>query len=171
MAAGLMALAIVAVFSIPQIEFVIVREGQKEYHRPGCPVVRDGKGVLAMSRGEAEAKQMKPHADCDPANPRNAGQAQGGGPVPAKPVYVFTDSTSYYHREKCPKLKNGAKRVSLDAAARKHWPCRTCKPPIRPRKSKMGNGKWEMGKTPDWGALPSTISHLPFPAFRKSRVR
>jgi hypothetical protein len=36
-----------------QSEMVIVKEGTKEYHRAGCEVIRDGKGVLAMTRAQA----------------------------------------------------------------------------------------------------------------------
>lgn len=112
-----------------QRELVIVREGGKQYHRPGCPLVRDGKGVVVLSRGGAEARQMKPHPECDPSDPRNAVDAA----PPAAPVYVYTDRSKYYHREKCAKLGAEAKRVTVEEAAKKLWPCGVCKPPRRPR--------------------------------------
>jgi hypothetical protein len=43
----------------------------------------------------------------------------------------------YYHRDKCAKLSAKTKRVTVTEAAKlKHWPCPTCKPPIRPRPGK-----------------------------------
>ena len=126
----LVLLMLVAVsFARPQ-ELVIVRDGGKDYHRPACALIRDGKNVLAMSKGEAEGKGLVPHADCDPANPKNDPNRA------AAPVYVFVDGGAYYHREKCEKLKRDAQqRVTLDTAGKKQWPCRTCKPPIRARKT------------------------------------
>ena len=121
--------ALVALAPIVQ-ELVLVREGDKQYHRPGCAVVRDGEGVLAMSRGQAESRELKPHPDCDPANPRNTSPGQ----APAPAVHVYLDKSAFYHREKCAKLGAEPKRVTLDEAAKKHWPCRVCKPPIRARK-------------------------------------
>jgi hypothetical protein len=121
--------ALLATTSSAQPELVIVREGGKQYHRPGCPLIRDGKGVLALSRGEAEARQLKPHPECDPSDPRNTIDAAR----PTAPVYVYTDRSKYYHREKCAKLGADAKRVTVEEAAKKLWPCGVCKPPKRPR--------------------------------------
>ena len=106
-----------------QSELVIVIQSARQYHRPGCPLVRAGKDVLAMQRGQAEQRGYKSHSECDPSY------------VPPPPsVYVDAEG-KHYHREKCEKLGKGPKRVLLEEAARKHWPCRTCKPPIRARKS------------------------------------
>jgi hypothetical protein len=121
--------ALLATFPSAQREFVIVREGGKQYHRPGCPLIRDGKGVLAISRGEAEARQLKPHPECDPSDPRNTLDAAR----PTGPVYVYTDGSKYYHRDKCAKLGADAKRLTVQEAAKKLWPCGVCKPPKRPR--------------------------------------
>ena len=44
-------------------KLVIVKEGTKEYHRPWCPVIRDGAGVLALSVGQAEAPGGPPTSD------------------------------------------------------------------------------------------------------------
>lgn len=105
-------------------ELVITREAAKEYHRPGCPVVAGAKDVLLMPRGQAEARGMKPHRECDPAYV----------PPPEKPATVFIDGSKFYHREKCAKLGKSPRSITVnDAAARKLWPCRTCKPPIRKR--------------------------------------
>ena len=113
--------------SLVQSELVVVREGDKQYHRPGCAMIRDGKDVAVMARGEAEVRQLKPHPDCDPS------RSTQDAPAPA--VYVFLDDTTYYHREKCARLGPKPRRVSLEDAAKKYWPCKVCKPPIRARKS------------------------------------
>jgi hypothetical protein len=121
-----------------QGELVIVKEGAKEYHRPACPVIRDGKDVMAMTRAQAESRGYKAHAACDPADPAaTAGTAapstsapRGKPPVPVF-VYVSPGDTKY-HRETCRKL--GAERRKLtveEAATTRHWPCPVCKPPIR----------------------------------------
>ena len=109
-------------------EMVIIREGGREYHWPGCPVVRDAKDVLAMTRAQANGRGLKPHADCDPSQTPGEGAA-------AKPIFVFLDEGKFYHREKCARLGPSPRKVNVNEAARKHWPCRTCKPPIRPRNS------------------------------------
>jgi hypothetical protein len=121
-------LAVVLLAAVPsaQDELVIAIAGSKEYHRPHCDLVRKGGELLALTVGQANGRGLKPHADCDPSKHPPPG-------APAKPVHVFLDDTKYYHREKCSKLGASPKRVTLDEAAKKHWPCRTCKPPIRPR--------------------------------------
>ena len=125
----LLFVAFAATSSGAQPELVIVREGGKQYHRPVCALIRDGKNVLAMSRAEADERQLKPHPECDPSNPRNSMDTAR----PAAPVYVFTDSSKYYHRETCAKLGADKKRVTVEQASKKQWPCGVCKPPIRPR--------------------------------------
>lgn len=104
-------------------EYVLVKQGSKEYHRPGCEVVRDTKHVVAMTRGEAESRGLKPHAACDPAN----------GSAKAAVQYVFVEpGDQRYHRETCSKLGKARQRITLDEAAkRKYWPCPVCKPPVR----------------------------------------
>ena len=112
-----------------QSELVIYKEGTKLYHRAGCPLISSGVGVLALTRAQAEARGYKPHADCDPANPRSR-----PSPTPkAQPsIAVFVDGPKYYHRKSCPKLDTGStslKAIKLEAAAKTHWPCPACKPP------------------------------------------
>jgi hypothetical protein len=121
---ALAGLLLLAPITAAQSELVLRKEGSKEYHRPGCEVVRDTTGVVALTRGQAEAQGLKAHAACDPANPA-APAAQ------AKPQFVFVDSGRYYHRETCKKLERDAKKVALDEAGKKYWPCPECKPPIR----------------------------------------
>jgi hypothetical protein len=114
-----------------QGSLVITKEGTRFYHWPGCPVVRDGEGVLAMNQGQAELRGLKPHPDCDPS------KAPPPAAKPAAPPYVFVDAVGkYYHRERCVNLEKTSKKVVLDAAtAKKYWPCPKCKPPIRPKKT------------------------------------
>lgn len=119
------------VVTVQDDELVITRQGTSEYHRPGCPVIRDAKDVLAMRRGQAEARGLKPHKDCDPSQ-TSPGTSPSG--TAAKPIKVFIDEGGkFYHREKCAQLGKSPRQVTIDEAAKKHWPCKVCKPPIRPR--------------------------------------
>lgn len=115
-----------------QTELVLQKGSGKEYHRPGCKLVKDGKGVVAMTRAQAESRGLTSHAACDPATPESAGRDK-----PA-PVLVHVDEGRYYHRESCRKLAAKSRKVPLEEAAKKFWPCPTCKPPIRPRKDPAG---------------------------------
>lgn len=115
-----------------QDELVITREKDPLYHRPGCPVVRDAKDVLAMTRAQANGRGKKPHPQCDPANTPQTAEERKRAEALATPLFIATGDR-YYHREKCAKLGKAPRRVSLDEAAKKHFPCRTCKPPVRPR--------------------------------------
>ncbi len=129
-----------------QSELVIYKEGTHLYHRPGCPLVRDSRDVVAMSRAQAEARGYKPHRDCDPAEQdarateAPASRSPGSKTAPAaKPtvVTVYVDGTKYYHRKDCPQLKDSStvsKPVSLELAGKTYWPCPICTPPVR-RKS------------------------------------
>jgi hypothetical protein len=115
-----------------QSELVIVKKGGKEYHRPGCELVRDGVGVTAMTRAQAESRKLKAHAACDPANEDEPGAA-GKKSAKSDTVHVWVDGGKYYHKEKCERLGKGEKKMVLDEAGRKYWPCPACKPPIRKR--------------------------------------
>jgi hypothetical protein len=118
-------------------ELVLHKEGTDVYHRPACAVIRDGDGVLAMSRGQAEARGLKPHADCDPAKQP---QPRAVAPTPRTPgsspasVAVWVDGGRYYHREGCKQLGKGTRKMALDEAAKARWPCTKCCPPIRKRR-------------------------------------
>jgi hypothetical protein len=120
---------------------VLQKEGTKEYHRPGCAVVRDGKDVLAMTRGQAEGRGLKAHAECDPArNPPQSSSPEGPARA-AAPVFVFVEAKSsrgetnqLYHRESCTRLPKERRKLAVDEAGRQYWPCPKCKPPIRKRK-------------------------------------
>jgi hypothetical protein len=118
---------------VPAQELVIAIDGSKEYHRPACPLIQGRKDVLALQRGQAEARGLKPHRECDPANAPTSS-------APAKPVMVTVDAGGkFYHRDDCKRIGRSPRKITLDDAAKQHWPCTTCKPPIRPRK-KAGDG-------------------------------
>lgn len=108
-----------------QSELVIHRKGTKEYHRPGCPLIRDAKDVLALTRAQAEVRGLAAH-DCEAATA--GGKAKGDAPL-----HVYVDGGRYYHEQKCARLGKAPKKILLDQAGRKFWPCPTCKPPIRKR--------------------------------------
>ena len=132
-----------------QSEMVIVKEasgqGDKHYHRPGCPVVRDGKDVLAMTRAEAESRGFKAHRDCEAASsaqpPQGPGTASTKPPSPP-PETVFVDSgTTYYHRKNCARLGKDAKGIALTAVG-KRWPCPACRPPVPKRTTEPVVPRW-----------------------------
>lgn len=119
-----------------QGELVIVKEGTTEYHRPACRVIRDATDVLAMTRAQAEGRKYKPHPACDPDNPASEAARPPSVPAakPAPPQFVFVDgSGKLYHRQTCKRLGPDPKKIALDDAGRKYWPCTVCKPPIRKR--------------------------------------
>ena len=125
-------------------EMVLGKDGTSLYHRPACAVVRDGQGVLAMTRAQAESRGLKAHDACDPAKmppepavPASPGSAPPRGPSArfATPSYVWIDASGkHYHRDGCRKLGTNPKKLVLADAAKKYWPCPVCKPPIRKRK-------------------------------------
>ena len=116
---------------------VISVPGTPEYHRSGCERLPGAKEVLAMTVAQAHQRGLKPHAGCAPAQSRQE-PGQGKAEAPAGlPMVLIDVGGRYYHREKCAKLSDTTKRVTVTEAAKvKFWPCRTCKPPIRPRGSK-----------------------------------
>lgn len=125
----------------PSQELVLHKEGTGLYHRPSCDVVRDGVGVLALSRGQAEARGFKPHAACDPEQqppdkpaPAAAAAPPAPAPTPPRRVFVLVDDGKQYHRDGCKRLGKNAQRMALDDAAKQRWPCPVCRPPIRKRR-------------------------------------
>jgi hypothetical protein len=130
--------ALTADSAAAQGPLVIVKEGRDQYHRPGCSVVREARDVIAMTVGQAESRGLKPHPECDPSKTPSAPPAS---PVPAAssfrkplPVFVQVDAAGkFYHRDGCQKLGKDAKKVALEVAGKKYWPCTACKPPIRRR--------------------------------------
>lgn len=126
-----------------QSEMVIVKQSTREYHRPGCADIKDGKDVLAMSRAQAEARGFKAHAACMNAPPP-ASEVETKAPKPA-PVYVFTDPGKYYHRADCAKLGPSPTKVLLDDAGKKLWPCPVCRPPVRKKTDEQPLGTRRRG--------------------------
>lgn len=112
---------------------VIHKQGTREYHRPWCPVIRDGKGVLALTLGQANGRGLRPHAECDKEPPGIAGTTGDNGSPgkPVAPVFVYVDGKKYYHRQDCAKRSGPLGREMLDVAAKTHWPCPACRPPVR----------------------------------------
>lgn len=127
MRALLLALALFCAWPQDAGEYVLVKKGSNEYHRPGCEGVRDTSNVVAMTRGDAESRGMKPHAACDPS------KAQGDKSAAKTPDVFVAPGDKRYHRESCAKLGKPRQRLALDEAGRKYWPCPVCKPPIRKR--------------------------------------
>ena len=112
----------------PQTEYVLVKPGAKVYHRPGCEQLAGAKNITAMTRAQAEARGLTQDPACDPA------KHPPGEKKKAAPVYVYVQpGGKYYHREHCAKAGSSPKRMTLDEAAKKYWPCPVCKPPIRKR--------------------------------------
>lgn len=136
-----------------QSEMVIVKgtsgQGEKNYHRPGCPVIGDGKDVLAMTRAEAESRGAKAHRDCDPALSAPAVGPQGPAattPRTAPPETVFIDTAgTQYHRKNCARLEKDAKAVPLTSVG-KRWPCPACRPPVPKRTTEPLVPRWRGSK-------------------------
>ncbi len=111
-----------------QTEYVLVKPGQKVYHQPFCEQVANAKNVVAMTRTQAESRGLTQDPACDPAT------HSAGDKKKAAPVYVYVQpGGKYYHREHCKEAGASPKRMALDEAAKKYWPCPVCKPPIRKR--------------------------------------
>lgn len=115
-----------------QSELVIHKAGTTVYHRPGCPVIRDGEGVVALPRAQAEAKGYTAHAGCDPARAKPGG-ARGADAPPPGAETVYVSGPKYYHRKTCRKLGEKPKAMPLEVALKTHWPCPVCKAPILKR--------------------------------------
>jgi hypothetical protein len=119
---------------LAQGQLVIHKEGTLQYHRPWCAVVRDGKGVLALTLGQAAARGLKSHPECEkpPDDAATPTGSTGFGARPAPPpAPVFTDSTKYYHRAACSRAAGPLTRASLDEVGKTRWPCPVCRPPLR----------------------------------------
>ena len=117
-----------------QAELVIATENPKQYHRASCPLLRERSQVTAMNRGQAEARGYKPHPACDPSNPAAQPVAGDAREPPQPPVYVYTaEGDTRYHRETCARLPKDRKKVLLEEAGKKLWPCSVCRPPVRKR--------------------------------------
>lgn len=125
---ALLAAALVAPPAAAQSELVIVKKGEKVYHRASCPDIKGAKDVVALSQAQATAKGFEQHEACDPS------KGPVGDSKEPNSVVVYVDSSMYYHRKDCKKLGKDAKKAKLEEAGKKLWPCPTCRPPIRKRK-------------------------------------
>ena len=123
-----------------QSELVIYKEDTKLYHRPGCDVIRDMKGVVAMTRAQAESRGYKPHPDCDPevskpGAPAPPASARGGA-AETHTADRLRRRRQVYHRKDCRRLAanpKAARAEPLEVAGKSLWPCPDCRPPVRPR--------------------------------------
>jgi hypothetical protein len=108
---------------------VVAIPGGKQYHQPGCPLVRKaGSKVRVMKQAEAERRGLTAHDCSDP------GTAERDAAAAANASTVFVQpNDKQYHASGCKRLKAGATALTLDKAAQDHWPCPVCKPPIRQR--------------------------------------
>jgi hypothetical protein len=108
---------------------VVVVPGGKQFHQPGCPVVRRaGSNVKVMKQAEAERRGFTPHDCSDPGSPERDAAAAAN----ASTVYVQANDKQY-HAPGCKRLKPGATTTTVEQAAADHWPCPVCKPPVRKR--------------------------------------
>ena len=103
---------------------VLQKGNGREFHNAWCPLVRDGKDVLALNRAQAAGRGLTPHAEC-------AQDTGGDAKPPAAPVFVHVDQSKYYHRAACARLARTSERQALATAAKTRWPCPVCRPPIR----------------------------------------
>jgi hypothetical protein len=108
---------------------VVVISGDKRFHQPGCPLVRKaGNNVRAMKRAEAERRELTAH-DCDDpdAAVRDAAAATNASKV------LVQANDKRYHTAGCKQLTAAAMETTVEKAAKDHWPCPVCKPPVRQR--------------------------------------
>lgn len=105
--------------------FVVLVDGSREYHAPGCPLVVGNASAKLQSLGDAEARGLAPHAAC-----HSPSAARGAGAKPAPPPKYWLDvKTRRYHRAGCSLI--GAPRAQITLALaleKKYLPCRSCKP-------------------------------------------
>lgn len=111
--------------ALAQSPLVLQKGTTREFHHPWCPLVRDGKDVLALTRAQASARGLSAHAACAKDPGGDATRAA------AAPVFVQVDGSKYYHRAGCARLGQRNERQPLAAAGKTRWPCPTCRPPIR----------------------------------------
>jgi hypothetical protein len=108
---------------------VVSIPGDKRFHQPGCPLVRKaGSKVQVMKQSEAGRRGLEAHDCGDPATVERDTTAAAN----ATPVYVQAGDKQY-HKAGCARVKPGATESTVERAAKDHWPCPVCKPPIRQR--------------------------------------
>jgi hypothetical protein len=108
---------------------VVVIPGDKRFHQPGCPLVRKaGSNVRAMKQAEAERRGLTAHDCGDPA----AAARDAAAVANASKVLVQANDKRY-HTPGCKQLTAAATETTVEKAAKDHWPCPVCKPPVRQR--------------------------------------
>lgn len=115
-------------------------DGSREYHAPGCALVRDNGTAKLLPFGDAEAKGIRPHPDCH-TPPERTPSVADGATTPAGRVGAGTAATTYwldvktrrYHRPGCGLIGLPRVQVTLARAIeQKYLPCRSCKPDTGP---------------------------------------
>ena len=108
---------------------VVVIPGDKRFHQPGCALVRKaGSNVRAMKQAEAERRGLTAHDCGDPgAVARDAAAATNASKV------LVQGNDKRYHTAGCKQLTAAATETTVEKAAKDHWPCPVCKPPVRQR--------------------------------------
>ena len=119
---------------------VITGPGWSDYHYPGCPrLAGESDRLIALPLGQANARGLKPHVECDPSRARTPGENAGKERKPgaklspareSRVVYILRDDRRY-HRASCTRMGLGARAIQLDLLAPRYVPCPVCKPPRR----------------------------------------
>ena len=108
---------------------VVLIPGDKRFHQPGCPLVRKaGSNVRAMKQAEAERRGLTAH-DCDDP----AAAARDAAAVANASKVLVQANDKRYHTPGCKQLTAAATETTVEKAAKDHWPCPVCKPPVRQR--------------------------------------
>jgi hypothetical protein len=120
--------------------FVVMIDGSREYHAPGCALVRDNDTSKLLPLGDAEAKGIRPHAECH-TPPKRTPAGAGGATTATARERAGTAATTYwldvktrrYHRAGCGLIGLPRVQVTLARAIeQKYLPCRSCKPETAP---------------------------------------
>jgi hypothetical protein len=108
---------------------VVVIPDDKRFHQPGCALVRRaGSKVQVMKQAEAERRGLAAHDCGDPGDAQRDAAAVSN----ASKVLVQTNDKRY-HTPGCNRLTGAATETTVEKAAKDHWPCPVCKPPVRQR--------------------------------------
>lgn len=112
--------------------FVVMVDGSREYHTPGCALVRGNATSKLLSFGDAEAKGITPHAECH-ASASGKANAPPSSAVGASAAYWLDVKTRRYHRAGCSLIGLPRVQISLARAGeQKYLPCRSCRPDTVP---------------------------------------
>ena len=79
-----------------------------------------------MKQAEARRRGLEAHECGDPA------EAQRDAAAAANAARVFVQANDKrYHTAGCKRLTSASTETTVEKAAKDHWPCAVCKPPIR----------------------------------------